>query len=67
MKEGDIWSNVIIIVKQTVNPKYDAFSDKQREIIHSDSSVREVMNVMTEVEIRDILNNKLRNIEDHLQ
>ena len=58
---------MIIIVKQTVNPKYDAFSDKQREIIHSDSSVREVMNVMTEVEIRDILNNKLRNIEDHLQ
>ena len=24
LKEGDIWSNVIIIVKQSVNPKYDA-------------------------------------------
>ena len=91
LKEGDIWSNVIIIVKQSVNPKYDArgalaamqdfadtskvsvvgyrylsdqaFSEKQREIILSDSSVREVMNVMTDVEIRDILNNKIRNIQ----
>ena len=91
LKEGDIWSNVIIIVKQSVNPKYDArgalaamqdfaetskvavvgyrylsdqaFSDKQRETILSDSSVREVMNVMTEVEIRDILNNKIRHIQ----
>ena len=24
LKDGDIWSNVIIIVKQSVNPKYDA-------------------------------------------
>ena len=60
---------IIVNVKQTVNAKYDAdrHSLTSSEIIHSDSSVREVMNVMTEVEIRDILNNKLRNIEDHLQ
>ena len=91
LKEGDIWSNVIIIVKQSVNPKYDArgalaamqdfadtskvsvvgyrylsdqaFSDKQRDIILSDPSVREVMNVMTDIEIRDILNNKIRSIQ----
>ena len=24
LKDGDIWSHVIIIVKQSVNPKYDA-------------------------------------------
>ena len=24
LRDGDIWSNVIIIVKQSVNPKYDA-------------------------------------------
>ena len=24
LKEADIWSNVIIVVKQSVNPKYDA-------------------------------------------
>ena len=24
LKDGDIWSHVIIVVKQSVNPKYDA-------------------------------------------
>ena len=91
LKEGDIWSNVIIIVKQSVNPKYDArgalaamqdfadtckvavlgyryvsdqaFSDKQRDMILSNSAVKEVFNVMTEAEIRDVVNNKINNIE----
>ena len=91
LKEGDIWSKVIIIVKQSVNPKYDArgalaamqdfadtgtvavlgyryvtdqaFSDRQREIILTDPAVREVMNVLTEAEIRDLVNNKINNIE----
>ena len=40
-----------------------AFSDKQRDVILSTPSVKEVFNVMTEAEIRDIINNKMRNME----
>lgn len=90
MKEGDIWNNVIIVVKQSVNPKYDArgalaamadfaadsnikvigyrfitdlaFSDIQREVIRKNSEVREVMNVLTESEIRDIISDRINSI-----
>ena len=36
-----------------------AFSEKQREMILADSKVREVMNVLTENEIRDVIRNKV--------
>ena len=90
MKEEDIWSNVIIIVKQSLNPKYDArgalaamtefaadtpvkvigyrfitdlaFSDTQKEVIMNNPDVREVMNVLTESEIRDIIYDKINSI-----
>ena len=92
MKEGDIWNNVIIVVKQSVNPKYDArgalaamsdfvtdsrikvigyrflsdlaFSDDQRELIREDVRVREVMNVLTESEIRDIIYDRINSIPE---
>ena len=36
-----------------------AFSEKQREMILADSNMREVMNVLTENEIRDVIRNKV--------
>lgn len=36
-----------------------AFSEKQREMILGDSNMREVMNVLTENEIRDVIRNKV--------
>ena len=36
-----------------------AFSEKQREMIMADSKVREVMNVLTDNEIRDVIRNKV--------
>ena len=36
-----------------------AFSEKQREMIMADSKVREVMNVLTDNEIRDVIWNKV--------
>ena len=39
-----------------------AFSEKQREMILADSKVREVMNVLTENEIRDVIRNKVETL-----
>ena len=41
-----------------------AFSEKQRDMILIDSNVREVMNVLTELEIRDIIRNKVDNVSN---
>ena len=41
-----------------------AFSEKQRDMVLADTNMREVMNMLTENEIRDVINNKLNNISN---
>ena len=43
-------------------PEVAPFSEKQREMILADSKVREVMNVLTENEIRDVIRNKVETL-----
>jgi len=88
LKPGQIWENVLVVVKQSVNPGYDgrgalaaaqdfaapdaaikvvgyrfvgdlAFSPQQKEVMEKHREVREVMNVLTDTEIRDMLWSKL--------
>jgi len=97
LKAGEIWKNVIIVVKQSVNPKYDArgalaaaadfadndlqpvkvvgyrflndlaFSEEQKEVMSKHRDLREVMNVLSDGEIRDVLWSKLAMIPGPVQ
>ncbi|XP_023333830.1 uncharacterized protein LOC111705491 isoform X2 [Eurytemora carolleeae] len=95
LKEMDIWQNVIIVVKQSINPRYDAkgalaalgdysngmhiqvvgyrflsdlaFSQTQRDLLKTQKPVRELLNVLTDDEIRDILQLKIASIAKPVQ
>ena len=95
LKEVEIWNNVIIVVKQSINPKYDArgalaaaatFLDNpniqvvgyrfmtdlaltptQKDILLQHDDIREVMNVLTEAEVRDIPESKMNNVGEPVQ